>query len=555
MYQIKCDDYILYDPRDDELKVLNPQCNLEVNKVGGASFTMLPTHPFYGKLKKLKSVFQIRQDDFIIFRGRMTEDSQDFQNRFDVDLEGALAYANDSVIPPFDFPGDFAEAETAENVVAYFLGWILDQHNAQVETWQKLKLGNVTVADPNNYITRSSTKYDTTWNTLKSKLFDSALGGYIVMRYEDDGNYVDYLADFELTNNQRIVLGENMRDITKKSVATDIYSAIFPQGADGLTLEGLADGDLTEDLVKQGKFIYSKSAREACGWKCVPPDESQWNSVTVVNNLKNKAVEYLTQNAMMLSDTITVKAVDLHFTDEEIQSFRIGRKVIVDSPVHGVTNAVYDLTKLNIDLLKPQGTTITVGATVKTMIDASNKQHSDTITRVESAESDIAENRTDVSIVKNQLLTQATQIMNDCEKIIMSALKEYEETTDLEGFKETVEAQFKLMADEIALNFTSATEQITNVNGDLQTVMTNLSKHFDFGIDGLTIKAGDGEMNLVLDNDIIKFIKNGQQFGWWDGVDFHTGNIYVEVNERARFGDFAFVPRSNGSLSFLKVGG
>ena len=83
----------------------------------------------------------------------------------------------------------------------------------------------------------------------------------------------------------------------------------------------------------------------------------------------------------------------------------------------------------------------------------------------------------------------------------------------------------------------------------------DLEKHFEFGVDGVTIKAGENSMSLVLDNDIIKFVKNGQQFGWWDGVDFHTGNIVVKLNERAQLGNFAFIPRSNGSLDFLKVGG
>jgi hypothetical protein len=109
-------------------------------------------------------------------------------------------------------------------------------------------------------------------------------------------------------------------------------------------------------------------------------------------------------------------------------------------------------------------------------------------------------------------------------------------------------------AEQIALNFEETTEQINNVNGDLQTVSEKIEKHFEFTTNGLLIKAGEGAMNLVLDNDIIRFVKNGQEFGWWDGVDFHTGNIVVEVNERAQFGNFAFVPRSNGSLSFLKVG-
>ena len=51
------------------------------------------------------------------------------------------------------------------------------------------------------------------------------------------------------------------------------------------------------------------------------------------------------------------------------------------------------------------------------------------------------------------------------------------------------------------------------------------------------------------ENDLTK-----NRFGWWDGVDFHTGNIIVKVEERAQFGNFAFIPRSDGSLMFLKVG-
>ena len=556
MYQITCDDYILYDHRDDDLVVLNPKCKLKVNTVGEGSFTILPTHPYYGKLMKLRSLFEIRQDNSPIFRGRMTGDSRDFHNRLEVDLEGVLAFTNDSIIPPFNFPEDFPEAANAANAVEYFLKWLIeDQHNGQVEDWQKLWVGNVTVTDPNNYITRSSEKYLHTWDVLKSKLFDSELGGYLCIRYESDGNYVDYVSEFPLTNTQGITLGENLLDIKSESDASETYSAILPIGKDGLTLEDLADGDLTDDLVKKGKFIYSKSAKEQHGWICVPVDESTWNDVTLASNLKTKAIEHLTGTAMLLSNTITVKAVDLHFTDEQIQSFRIYRNIPVNSPAHGVTNATYQLTELDIDILNPQNTKITIGATVRSLVDINDKHNSSTIQRVESAEKDIAENRSEVSNIKNQVLTNSTSILNDCEQIIMTALERYVETSNYEEFRQTVEAQFAVMSDQITMHFTSTTEQITDVNGDLQAVVENLSKHFEFSADGLVIKAGEGSMNLMLDNDLIKFMKDGQTFGWWDGVDFHTGNIVVNVNERAQFGNFAFVPRSNGSLSFLKVGG
>ena len=575
-YQIKCDDYILYDPRDDELKVISPKCKLGANTVGSGSFVILKNHPYYAKLQKLKSIFEIKQDGECIFRGRMTGDSRDIQNRLSVDLEGVLAFANDSIIPPFNFPEDFAEdaeyiaAAESGNVIEFFAGWILEQHNSQVEEWQKLKLGNVTITDPNNYLSRSSEKHDSTWNTLKTKLFDSGLGGYLSMRYEDDGNYVDFLADFPLTNTQEITFGENVKDIVLDSDATETYSAILPLGAkikpeEGeeaeeytLTLASLPDGDLTDDLVKKGEFIYSKSAVAQYGWICVPISESSWNDVTEAENLKKKAMEKLAGEAVKLSNTITIKAVDLHFTDEEIQSFRVCRNVIANLPSHGISGVVYRLMNLDIDILSPQNTVITAGATLRTMTDINEKNYSSAIQRVEIAEKDIAENRTEVSAVRQQVLTQSTQVLNDCEKIILNALESYVETGEYDEFKSTVESQLTVMAERISMSFESTVENIDNVNGDLQAVIEKLEKHFDFSLDGLVIKAGEGSMELLLDNDVIRFKKNGVEFGWWDGVNFHTGNIFVAVQEYAQFGNYAFHPYDDDTtdgLDLVRVGG
>lgn len=159
------------------------------------------------------------------------------------------------------------------------------------------------------------------------------------------------------------------------------------------------------------------------------------------------------------------------------------------------------------------------------------------------------------SVLRSEIREQSTSLTRDTEQIIMSALEEYQKTEDAEKFRQTLEAELKVMADQISLNFEATSEQITTVNGELQAVLEDLQKHFDFNVNGLTIRAGSGEMQLVLDNDVIRFIKNGEEFGWWDGVNFYTGNIVVNVEERAQFGNFAFIPRSNGSLSFLKVGG
>lgn len=159
------------------------------------------------------------------------------------------------------------------------------------------------------------------------------------------------------------------------------------------------------------------------------------------------------------------------------------------------------------------------------------------------------------STLRSEMLEQVTSITRDTEQILLSALESYVEKDDLEEVEQTLKSELSVMAERIAMNFESTTQQIATVDGEVKTIAEELEKHFEFSVDGLTIKAGESAMKLLLDNDMIRFTKNGQEFGWWDGVDFHTGNIVVEVNERAQFGNFAFVPRSNGSLDFLKVGG
>ena len=555
MYQIYCDDYPLYDPRHDDLIVLNPRCKLEVNTIGEGDFTILAKHPNYNKLKKLRSIFEIQLDGDVIFRGRMTEDSRDFENKLMVDLEGVLGFANDTIIPPFRFPDDFPEAAAAENMVEYFLRWILDQHNSQASDWQRLKLGVVTVTDPNNYITRSSDKYAPTWDTLKSKLFNSKLGGFLAIRYEDDGNYVDYLSAFPLTNIQPITFGKNLLDITQKSDATTTYSAILPQGANGLTLESLPDGDLTDDLVKEGKYIWSRSARAEYGFICVPPDDSIWEDITTVENLRDAAMGELTGNAMLFTGSITIKAVDLHFTDAQINSFRIYRNILVNSPVHDIVNQSYPLTKLDIDIFNPQNTTITIGDTVRTFLDLNRVDKDYVENKLGNATFDVEETAQEVVELQNQLLIQTTQVINDCNAIILSALESYVETSNFEEYKETVSTQLQILADEILMSFTTTTEHISEVDGDMQNNFTEIYKYISFADGNITLGSSENAITLSIENDMIIFKKNGLQFGWWDGVDFHTGNIVVEVNERAQFGNFAFVPRTDGSLMFLKVGG
>lgn len=170
------------------------------------------------------------------------------------------------------------------------------------------------------------------------------------------------------------------------------------------------------------------------------------------------------------------------------------------------------------------------------------------------------------SELRNEITEHYTSIVRDTEKIIMSALENYSKTEDTEELEQTLRSELTVMAEKIALDFESQRTEITNVDGEVKRVDEDLRKHFDFDVNGLTIKAGESLIKLRIDNDMIAFYKGEideddlekNRFGWWDGVNFHTGNIYVAVDETAQFGNYGFVPYADletDGLDLVRVGG
>lgn len=385
MYQLKYKNYILYDPRlaDEKLIVRDPSVKLAVSKAGEMSFTVDAEHPYLSNLRRMSGLVELLDGTFPIYRGRITSDIKDFYGAHKIETEGIMAVLIDSIIPPFNFPEDFTEdasykaAAASGNVVEFFFRWILSQHNAQVTAEQQIKPGVVTVSDPNNYIARSSEEYATAMTTISDKLFKSSLGGNLLIRYEDDGNYLDYYAALPLTNTQTVKFAENLLDLSSETDGADIYTAILPEGKDGLTIGNLPDGDLTDDLVKSGKTIYSKSGVATYGRIT---RHIKWGDVTVDTNLRAKAKAALADNGLSMPETITCRAVDLGWR-EGIQHFRVGRMTALVSTPHGYS-ASYPLMELAPDILDPGNTQITLGATRRTFtgsqIDAVRKAEEST---------------------------------------------------------------------------------------------------------------------------------------------------------------------------------
>lgn len=53
---------------------------------------------------------------------------------------------------------------------------------------------NLTFTDPNHYINRSIINYLTSLEVIEIRLIETH-GGYLIVRFQADGNYLDYLSD------------------------------------------------------------------------------------------------------------------------------------------------------------------------------------------------------------------------------------------------------------------------------------------------------------------------------------------------------------------------
>ena len=202
--------------------LLNPKLSLEDNGAGQFTFQIYKNNLNYSTVKKLYPLISVIRDDRTIFKGRVISDKKDFQNGKYIETEGKLAFLNDSYMEPFSFSGSPAD----------LFCMIIENHNMQVKDWQQFKAGEVTVIDNNDYIVRSSENCINSWDALKEKCFQSSLGGHIRIRYEKDGDYIDWLADYDTISAQHIEFAKNILDISSQVDATETYTAIRPIGAE-----------------------------------------------------------------------------------------------------------------------------------------------------------------------------------------------------------------------------------------------------------------------------------------------------------------------------------
>lgn len=370
MITVYADGKKIYDPRIEKLQLEEAELSQAKNKAGSMTFT-IPTAHTYAQTSIIPGITRIvvKEDEETVFKGRITKTNPNFYDDSECTAEGDLAYLNDTVVRPYEYAGSPRE----------YFAFLIEQHNAQVEKERQFAVGRVTVADPNDYIVRSSAQYPSTWEELETKLLDS-MGGFLVERWEDGVTYLDYLAEIRENNEQVAKYGENIVDIDRiKEIDSGFATAVIPLGKKQEAEDGKEAQYLTIKSINNGKdYVQNDDAVSKYGLilKTVEHED-----VTLPENLLRKGKEDLTE-AIKSVESITVTAADLSGTGVKVESFRFMKNVRCVSKHHGLDfrSPVVSLAR---NLLDRSDYKITVGDTQKSYTGASITSKRETESKAE----------------------------------------------------------------------------------------------------------------------------------------------------------------------------
>ena len=535
---------LIFDPRLPAYKLTSAKLTQELNKADALTFTIFPQAPAYASIDRLKSTILASYKGTVKSRCRMIDDVLGWNNERDCLCEGELAFFNDSIQRPFVFPQDDQHA-TPED----YLTFLISRHNEQVSADRQFTVGTVTVTDPNNYISRSDTEYSTTWALINEGLLDT-LGGYLWVRHENGVNYLDYLADFSTLANQPIKAGVNLLGISTERKGAEIATAILPLGAmdddtqQRLTIEGITDYTDT-DICKTGDIVYSIAAETQYGSRIVKV--VTWDDVTVDTNLLSKAIAELAI-VRQLPSTVTITAADLSAAGYNFNTFSLGTYVQIEDGWHGAHGlaATYLVQKIEIDLLNPANNKLTLGAT--------------TLSLTETNKRDLANAMQTVAVETAQAIAEVEQrnqsaIEQSEQSIILTVSENYYTKGEADQIISSIETTINQTADGIRIDFTNLQQDVQDVQAQADAKFNALQSYIQMAGGTITLGEIGNEVTLKIENDRIGIYVNGVAMTYWTAQDFVAPiTLRIPVGGRLILGNFAFIPRTNGSLDFTWVG-
>lgn len=345
-------------------KILSGSIKQAQNAINEFTFVIPMQNDLYQKLTPFQSIVQAVNlyDEEIEFEGRVLSVSNKMTSTGfvqEVVCEDFLSFLHDSTQQYQKLKNSGAEA---------YLREILNQHNAQVEDYKQIRLGTVTVKSltdkPWRYL-----GYESTWDTIRDRIV-SNIGGYLTLRREKSGFYLDWTSSVGKNQESPIQLGRNIKSASREISFDGIATQIMPIGADEKNSQNRSSDNKEEqgpDVTRKqidissvnGGRIWLEDAELVAKFGVIRKPVI-WTEIDNPQVLKNRGLQYLKNQKIALAKW-TVSAVERYLIDSRYAKFKIGNThSILNAPLSGIERL--QIIEKKIDILNPQSVDLVIGS-------------------------------------------------------------------------------------------------------------------------------------------------------------------------------------------------
>lgn len=542
LFRVYVDGALFYHPNLSKLAITEAKISEDAVNIDSLSLSAPFSHPYMDSIKPMSSVIVCKKGEEVVFEGRALDDGSDFYNTHSWTCESALAYLKDTVQPPFSYKGPLKG----------LLEQFISVHNSKVEEQKQFKLGNITVTDNNDYISYSSSEYTKTIDAIKNKLINTH-GGYLQVRYEKDGKYLDYLEDFKLRSLQKVEFGKNITDVKITKDHAERVTALIPLGAKKTIQDENGNEVQSEERVDISSvnnglnYVHDENEVKNIGWIWTT---EIWDDVTLPGNLLRKAQSRLSDLVKGVT-SIQLTIVDESDTGADIGDIHARMYVECISKPHGI-NGTYLCVNRTRDYLNPSGNTITIGASGVSLSQATVNQDKN----ISALEDDILGQTNKIESINGEL-NLVNDRFHDCyaeiaktaDKITSTVHDTYIEKSQLDTIQKDFQTSITQNSSEIRMDFTAITDEI---KGNVAHNQELFKEYIRFK--GALIELGKlgNAFTAELSNEELAFKENDQKIAYISNNSLVITN--AEIRNKLSLGNvsrgwFDFIPRTNGNLS------
>ena len=345
-------------------KILSGSIKQAQNAINEFTFVIPMQNDLYQKLTPFQSIVQVVNlyDEEVEFEGRVLSVSNKMTSTGfvqEVVCEDFLSFLHDSTQHYQKLKNSGAEA---------YLREILKQHNAQVEDYKRIHLRTVTVKSltdkPWRYL-----GYESTWDTIRDRIVTN-IGGYLTLRRENSGFYLDWTSSVGENQESPIQLGRNIKSASREISFDGIATQIMPIGADEKNSQNRSSNNKEEqgpDVTRKqidissvnGGRIWLEDAELVAKFGVIRKPVI-WTEIDNPQVLKNRGLQYLKNQRIALAKW-TVSAVERYLIDSRYAKFRIGNThPILNAPLSGIERL--QIIEKKIDILNPQSVDLVIGS-------------------------------------------------------------------------------------------------------------------------------------------------------------------------------------------------